>query len=99
MSSSTLLELENVLARPKFDKYLSLSERQRFLFDLLKTIQFISISKPIQACRDPKDNQYLELAVSGNANCIVTGDSDLLDLHPFQTIPILNVQTFLKTSF
>lgn len=46
-------------------------------------------------CRDPKDNKYLELAVSGKAECIITGDEDLLVLNPFRQIDILTVQNFL----
>jgi len=42
----------------------------------------------INACRDIKDNKFLELAVSGNASAIITGDNDLLTLNPFQKITI-----------
>ena len=38
--------------------------------------------------KDPEDNKFLELAVNGNANVIVSGDADLLALHPFRGIPI-----------
>ncbi len=46
-------------------------------------------------CQDPKDNKYLELALSGQAECIVTGDDDLLVLTPWRGIEILTVQEFL----
>lgn len=49
----------------------------------------------ITACRDPRDNKLLELAVSGSASDIVTGDADLLVLHPFRGIDILAVSAFL----
>lgn len=57
-----------------------------------------SISKifTITACRDPKDNKFLELAVAAKASCIITGDKDLLELHPFRGIPILTVNDFLN---
>jgi uncharacterized protein len=45
--------------------------------------------------RDPKDDMYLALAVSGSATCIVSGDSDLLELNPFRGIPIINARAFL----
>ena len=48
-----------------------------------------------RSCRDPKDNQFLELAVNGQADFIVTGDEDLLVLHPFRAIPILTPRDFL----
>ena len=57
----------------------------------------------ITDCRDPKDNKFLELAVSANASCIITGDKDLLILNPclpnrqaFRSIPILNAVDFLN---
>ena len=58
---------------------------------------FIEPTEAIAECRDPKDNKYLELAVAGQAECIITGDQDLLVLHPFKGIDILTVQEFLAT--
>lgn len=95
LSNSVLLELEQVLFRPKFDKYLTLSRRQEFLEDLTEIAQFIDVTEQINECRDPKDNKYLELAVNGQAESLVTGDDDLLVLNPFRGIDILTVQEFL----
>ena len=53
----------------------------------------------IKACRDPKDDMFLSLAVSADADCIVTLDGDLLALHPFQNVPILTPASFLKLEF
>jgi len=50
------------------------------------------------ACRDPKDNKFLELAVAGEATHIVTGDSDLLVLNPFRDIAVLTPSEFLATA-
>ena len=50
----------------------------------------------IMDCRDPKDNKFLELAISANASCIITGDKDLLVMHPFRGIPILNAFDFIN---
>jgi uncharacterized protein len=50
----------------------------------------------ITACRDPKDDKFLELAVSGHANYIVSGDSDLLALDPFRGVQIIPPHSFLK---
>lgn len=95
LSESVLSELETVLSRPKFDKYLTASERMRFLTSFVKTVQFIPVTERIMACRDPKDDQYLELAVGGLAEYIVTGDNDLLVLDPFREIRIVTVNEFL----
>ena len=88
-SEATLNELEQVLNRKKFNKYLSLEDRQLFLLKFISSSQLVSITENITVCRDEKDNQFLELAVSGNANVIVTGDMDLLVLSPFQSIEIV----------
>lgn len=97
MSPSTWLELENVLARPKFERYITLDERQEFLGNFSETVELIvDVTEVIEECRDPKDNKYLELAVSGGAECILTGDEDLLVLHPFRGIDILTVHEFLS---
>jgi predicted nucleic acid-binding protein len=52
----------------------------------------------VRACRDPKDNMILELAVNGGADLIVTGDQDLLSLRRFQEIPILSPAEYLEGS-
>ncbi len=88
-SEATLKELERVLNRSKFDKYLSQEERRVFLLKFVTASQLVNITETIAVCRDEKDNKFLELAVSGNANMIITGDLDLLVLNPFQSIEIL----------
>jgi len=95
LSNSVLSELEEVLYCPKFDRYLTKERRQEFLENLTENAQFIDVSEQIHECRDPKDNKYLELALSGQAECIVTGDDDLLVLNPWRGIEILNIQEFL----
>jgi len=95
VSESIWLELEQVLARPKFNRYTTPEERNDFLVGLSETVQFIDVTEQINECRDPKDNKYLELAVSGSSECIVTGDDDLLVLNPWRGIEILTVQEFL----
>lgn len=94
-SSQTLTELKDVLARRKFDRYVSEEMRLRFLANFLNLTTPIEITENIAACRDPKDDKFLELAVSGGATYLVTGDSDLLVLHPFRGISILTPADFL----
>jgi putative PIN family toxin of toxin-antitoxin system len=96
LSGAVFAELESVLYRTKFDRYISLSKRSEFLEDLLKSSQFIEPNQSITICRDEKDNKYLELAVSGKATAIITGDEDLLVLNPFQSVQISTVQEFLE---
>ena len=96
-SSETFDELSEVLLRPKFDKYISLEQKLAVLKYFKELTMFTKISELITDCRDPKDNKFLELAVSANASCIITGDKDLLILHPFRSIPILNAINFLES--
>jgi len=56
--------------------------------------ELITIVERITACRDPTDDKFLELAVNGRADMIVTGDLDLLVLHPFRGIPIITSVAF-----
>ena len=95
VSEATLDELVEVLARAKFDPYITLEERQGFVQRLLRIAERIPILRRVQACRDPSDDKFLEVAVNGQADIIVTGDRDLLDLHPFMGIPILSPADYL----
>lgn len=95
-SDATYAELQQVLFRRKFDKYLTLEERNIFLFKLANDSPSIEIQEKIQACRDVKDDKFLELAVNGNADVIVTGDADLLVLNPFRKIEIITPEMFVS---
>ena len=95
VSADVVAELNGVLCREKFRRYVTEEERERFLRSLLRDAELIEIKQKIQACRDPKDDKFLELAVSGDADCIVSGDEDLLSLDPFRGIPILTPEKFL----
>ena len=96
-SKDTRAELVEVLDRPKFDKYLTKSERLQFISLFVEAAIMVEVTETITDCRDPKDNKFLELAVSGNATHIVSGDDDLLALQPFRGITILQPQAFLTT--
>lgn len=95
ISMPTLWELNEVITRNKFDKYVSEEKRKEFLAALVKQAEVLEISEEITECRDAKDNKFLELAVSGSADCIISGDGDLLVLHPFRGIRILQPGDFL----
>jgi putative PIN family toxin of toxin-antitoxin system len=98
-SEDTFNEFSDVFIRPKFDRYQSLNRRLIIIEDLKALVTFVNITHAIKACRDPKDDKYLELAVNSNASCIITGDKDLLVLNPFQNIPIMTAGDFLTASF
>jgi putative PIN family toxin of toxin-antitoxin system len=88
-SDATIMELAEILARPKFDPYVTIAERQEFLRLFGRIAERVPIVHLVRACRDPKDDKFLELAVNGEAQLIITGDADLLVLHPFRGIDIV----------
>lgn len=96
-SEEIIKEYLSVFSRPKFDKWISLETRFRFIENIIENSIRLKVTKTITACRDPKDDIYLSLAVFAQANCIISGDKDLLTLHPFQNIPIINATTFLNS--
>jgi uncharacterized protein len=96
VSDATMNELADVLALPKFDRYISLKDRQQFLRLLGRLAEFVPIVYPIRACRDPKDDKFLEVALNGEAQVILTGDADLLAFNPWQGIAVLSPTEYLK---
>ena len=96
LSMDVAEEYAEVLRRDKFDHYVRRRIREEFLRTLIKEATFIEITETIQACRDSKDAKFLELAVSGGAPCLITGDEDLLILNPFREISILSSRQFLE---
>jgi putative PIN family toxin of toxin-antitoxin system len=97
MSLELAAEATDVMRREKFDRYIARERREALLAGTIRSSVFIQTSSSISACRDPDDNRILELAVDGNATAIVSGDSDLLVLHPFRGIAILNPHDFVAS--
>ncbi|NBQ02855.1 MAG: putative toxin-antitoxin system toxin component, PIN family [Opitutae bacterium] len=96
VSDATLTELATVINRPKFDKYISKPDRRKFFEVLAPLCIKVEIIQTIQASRDRKDDKFLEVAINGSADFILTGDTDLLELHPFHEIPIYSPSQFLE---
>ena len=95
-SADVFEEYKEVLFRRKFNKYFVSIDERLFIINLIVTkLRNFSPAEIITDCRDPKDNKFLELAISANASSIITGDKDLLVLHPFRGIPILNAVDFI----
>lgn len=95
-SPSTLNEFESVFLREKFGQYVSINDRKNLIQIFKQDAYEIYPMVKIQACRDPNDDKYLELAYTANATRMITGDKDLLLLHPFKGIPIVTPADFLK---
>ena len=96
LSFGVIEELYDVLGRPSFDRYINEDDRLQFLTVLVKESILVEISENIKECRDPKDDKFLELAVNGKADFIISGDGDLRILNPFQKIPIVSPREFLE---
>lgn len=95
MSDETLAELADVLARPKFDRYVSREDRQQFLLKLGGIVKLVPVIQRVRVSRDPEDDKFLDLALAGQARYLLTGDQDLLVLNPFHGIRIMTPAAWL----
>src|SRR5262245_23129164 len=98
ISPATLEELAEVLQREKFDQYVTAAEREEFLEAFVERATFIEPTEEMRICRDTKDDKFLELAVSGGAVYLISGDKDLRALHPFRGIAIVTAAEFLAAT-
>jgi len=78
LSFATLAELYDVLHRKQFRRYIDEEDARSFIAALARESEWVDVNLRIKACRDPKDDKFLELAVSGKATHLITGDADLL---------------------
>lgn len=89
VSDVTLGELAEVLARPKFDPYVTVADRANFIRLLGGVSRVVPIVARFHACRDPNDDKFLDVAINGAARALITGDRDLLALDPFHGVRII----------
>lgn len=96
ISQELLEEIFEVAERPKFRKYFELFELTDLIVSLKQRAELVQVSFQINVCRDSKDNFLLSLAIDGAATHLLTGDKDLLVLHPFGELQILTIADFLS---
>ena len=97
-SEATIEEFSRTILKSKFDKYFRpLDTRIEIISRYSNKAEWITPSHRVVVCRDPDDNKYLELALSGKADCIITGDPDLLALNPFEKILIITPKEFIDS--
>src|SRR5262249_51733057 len=94
-SAETLSEFVATISRPKFKAYVDAATIRQFVDRYVAVARLIADTPSVRASRDPDDDKFLALALGGKADCIVTGDDDLLTLNPFQGIAILAPADFL----
>lgn len=94
-SAETLTELETVLLRDTFDRYVSPDERVAFIAGFRTQLAMVPATQIVTDCPDPKDNIFLALAETAQAELIVSSDPHLVDMHPWHDIPIMPPAAFL----
>jgi len=96
-TTDIVVEIIDVLGREKFRaKYHIEPDDITTLVNLIRLRgELVTPTKKVTACRDPKDDKFLEAALVAKADCIVSGDADLLVLNPFEDISILRPSEFL----
>ena len=97
VSESTMSELADALSQAKFDRYVTIEQRLQFIRLIAHTAEFVPIILPIRECHDPKDDKFMEVAPNGRADVIVTGDTDLLGMHPWRRVEISSPAAYLAT--
>lgn len=95
VSEAMLAELLDVLARPRLARFLDPELRDEVLALLDAFGVFFMPSERVTDCRDTKDNKVLELALAAGAEVIVSGDADLLVLHPWRGVRVLRPAEYL----
>ncbi len=96
-TTDMLVEIIDVLGRTHFrTKYHIEPDDITALINLIRLRgELVTPTQKVTACRDPKDDKFLEAALAAQTDCIVSGDADLLDLTPFQEILILRPAEFI----
>jgi len=93
-SGETFAELETRLWHPKFDRYVTLEQRKSILHDLDTIAHWVEITGKPRYSRDRDDDKFIETAIAGQAEVLISGDSDLLDLDVVEGVPILSPRQF-----
>jgi putative PIN family toxin of toxin-antitoxin system len=96
VSEETITELFTVLTRETFRSYIPLQSAIDYVEWYAGISESVAVTEHAAACRDPRDDKFLSLAVAGKADCVVSGDSDLLDMVDYRGIPIYRAAEFLR---
>jgi putative PIN family toxin of toxin-antitoxin system len=86
-----------VISRPKFRRFFTLQDTESLIDSIEEYANFYEVTSNVEACRDLKDNFLLSLSKDSNADFLITGDMDLLELEFFETTRIITITDFLKS--
>ena len=95
-SQELLDEFLEVARRPKFRRFFSPADIKEILETIDEYADFVKVQTKIEVCRDLKDNFLLSLSIDGNADFLLTGDKDLLDMIKFGKTAIVKISDFLN---
>lgn len=93
-SRELIQEYLGVISRNKFEKYIRQDQAMRFLTLLLSKIKLIELKTPVQLSSDPKDNFLLSICADCNADYLITGDPDLLEIGKFGKTEMVTMTGF-----
>lgn len=96
VSTAMLDELRTSLKKRRHIKYASVAARMSYADAFESQALKLAVTTSIVACRDPKDDKVLELAVTAGVPIIISGDKDLLTMNPFRSIEIMSPRQFLE---
>ena len=96
-SPATRDELLRVIAREKFDRYVTFGARERAVTVLVRDSEIVIPRRVFHVCRDPKDDKFIDAAHAGKADCLISGDDDLLVLREIEGIAILTARRYLSS--
>jgi len=82
--AETVAELETLLLRAKFDRYAARAEREAFIAGFRERTVMVPVSQTVTDCPDPKDNMFLALANTAQAELLISSDPHLVAMHPWQ---------------
>jgi len=97
-SEVTFAELETRIWKPKFDRYLSIERRKQILHELNASAMWVDVPAQIANqlfSRDINDDAFVHVALAASATRLITGDDDLLCLHPINALHILTPRAAL----
>ena len=97
-TAQTFAELKDRLWRPKFDRYVTFEQRKKLLSDIESSALWVEVPTAIASTtysRDLADDKFIHAALTAQATWLVTGDDDLLCLHPLGTLQILSPRAAL----